>query len=115
MFFKNPIAVEKITVQKMILLYCKLEHKHKHLCNSCQILTDYALSRLDHCHFGLEKPVCLNCMVHCYKPIQREAIRKIMRFSGRRMIWYYPGLSIVHLYRTFRSHNRVIGHAKGQN
>lgn len=35
------------------------------------------------------KTFCSNCRVHCYRSEMREEIRKVMRFSGPRMIFYH--------------------------
>ena len=37
-------------------------------------LLDYAAIRLERCRFGMEKPVCAKCPVHCYQPARREQI-----------------------------------------
>ncbi len=90
---------EKLTVHKMIRLYCR---KNDHsddglLCQDCQRLLDYAILRIDNCPFGLEKPTCANCSIHCYQSEMRERIRQVMRFSGPRMLLYHPYLAIMHL------------------
>lgn len=89
---------EKITLSKMIRIYCRSVHKtKKDVCTECKKLELYAHQRLEHCHFGENKPVCKKCTIHCYKPEYRQKIRQIMRFSGPRMIIYYPLDSIKHL------------------
>ncbi|MBM2814868.1 MAG: Nitrous oxide-stimulated promoter [Ignavibacteria bacterium] len=80
----------------MIELYCKLNHKTKSLCYECSELWDYASARLEKCPFGYDKPVCNQCTVHCYKKDKREEIRRVMRFSGPKMIWRSPYLAIMH-------------------
>jgi hypothetical protein len=34
--------------------------------------------------------------VHCYKPVMRDKVRGVMRFSGLRMIYKHPVLSLLH-------------------
>lgn len=66
------------------------------LCDGCHKLLDYAIARRRGCPLD-PKPACKDCPIHCYKPVYREEIRKIMRFSGRRLImrgrldllWHY--------------------------
>lgn len=87
------IAIEKKTVRAMIRIYCRGQ-LHERMCAKCLTLEDYALKRLDRCPFGDGKPACKDCTTHCYKPSMREAIRKVMRYSGPRMIWYNPWLLI---------------------
>ncbi|MBI9045625.1 MAG: nitrous oxide-stimulated promoter family protein [Anaerolineaceae bacterium] len=93
----SHIEHESLTVQKMITLYCKKNHKSKSLCESCSSLNDYASKRLKHCRYGENKTFCTNCSTHCYAPGQREKIRAVMRFSGPRMIFVDPVLAIKHL------------------
>ncbi len=92
------IAREKKTVQKMIHLYCRKNHKPEGtLCPACQDLLDYAIFRMDHCPYEEEKPTCANCPIHCYRPDMREKIRQVMRYAGPRMLLYHPLLTIQHL------------------
>lgn len=85
------ISKEKKTVAYMIALYCRKKHGHKtDLCPECLAMKEYAHLRLDRCQFGNDKPACKRCTVHCYKKDMRAQIRKVMRYTGPRMIIYYP-------------------------
>ena len=88
----SHILREKVTIEKMILYYCERKHKTSGigLCEECADLLAYAHGRLDNCRFGDEKPTCRKCPVHCYKPSMREKIRKVMRFSGPRLMIRSP-------------------------
>ncbi|NDV46922.1 nitrous oxide-stimulated promoter family protein [Paludibacter sp. 221] len=86
----NEISYEKRTVERMIRLYCRKTHKSPVLCEECSTLLQYADDKLHKCPFGNEKPYCSRCHVHCYQPEMQERIRKVMRFSGPRMILYFP-------------------------
>ena len=99
--FGNRIEDEKRTVGVMIEMYCEAHHESgsSTLCKDCTSLLDYALTRIDICTFGIDKPSCEKCPVHCYKKEQREDIKKIMRYSGPRMLFSYPILTIKHLIR----------------
>lgn len=97
---------EKKMVSEMILLYCKKQHKSLRkasglgkieLCPECAELENYAGMRSDQCPFMETKTFCSNCKVHCYKPEMRERIRKIMRFSGPRMLFVHPVAAIRHV------------------
>lgn len=79
-------------------------NKHKnnhenaaHLCIECQKLQEYAHAKIECCPFIENKTFCSNCKVHCFAPDMREKIRKVMRFSGPRMIIYCPHLTIWHV------------------
>ena len=93
---------EQYVVEEIIRLYCRKNHKEYDkttgkMCPSCQELSDYARLRSQKCPFMEEKTFCANCKVHCYKPEMREKIRKVMRFSGPRMLLYHPALAVWHL------------------
>jgi len=91
------LTQERATVRAMIQIYCKGTHQSKELCDECSNLWEYAELRLDKCPFGVEKPTCENCTVHCYKPEMRQQIREVMRYAGPRMIWHHPVMAIRHL------------------
>jgi len=84
-------------LQKMMELYCRKKHGGKTLCKDCTELFEYATIRSEKCTFKGTKTYCKNCMVQCYRPEMREKIRKVMRFSGPRMIFYAPVLVLKHL------------------
>lgn len=97
---------EKEIIKLMISIYCK-SNKHCHgnnhaqdkikLCPECRKLLDYAIIRTDLCPFMETKTFCSNCKVHCYQPQKREEIKKVMRYSGPRLLLHHPILAIYHL------------------
>lgn len=96
---------EMRTVYEMIHLYCRKKHKEKELCPECLELYEYAKMRIEKCPFMETKTFCSQCKVHCYKnkvhcykKDKREEIRKVMRFSGPRMLFYHPVMAIRHFY-----------------
>ncbi len=93
------------TVYAMISIFCKKHHGSQIICDDCQEVLDYSVERLKKCSFGEDKPTCVNCLVHCYKPGMRERIRKVMRFSGPRMIYRHPVLALRHLFDGKRKGN----------
>ena len=94
----SRIAQEQRTVAQMIRLYCREKEKNQTLCPSCEELLHYAHARLDRCPFGEKKSSCKQCTVHCYKPVLRKQMQKVMRFSGPRMLIYAPWAAIRHLF-----------------
>ena len=42
------------------------------------------------------KPKCSQCTMHCYKPVMREKIKAVMRYSGPRMLYRHPILTGKH-------------------
>ncbi|AWB47081.1 nitrous oxide-stimulated promoter family protein [Paenibacillus sp. CAA11] len=98
----------------MIVIYCKAHHgndrqeearaittigtRQAALCPDCMKLLDYANQRLTLCRFGEKKTTCVNCSIHCYQPLMKEQIRKVMRYAGPRMLSRHPVLAIRHLW-----------------
>ncbi len=94
---KDRINREKKTMQKMIEIFCRHRHgRAKDLCAECTQLRDYAMQSIDRCPFIDDKPVCAKCPVHCYKTDMRDRIRRVMRYSGPRMMIYHPVLAVMH-------------------
>jgi hypothetical protein len=91
------ISREKRTIRAMLCIYCRARHGSTSLCSGCQELLDYAHCRLDRCPFGNDKPTCVNCPIHCYKPTMRASIKDVMRFAGPRLIFRHPILALMHL------------------
>lgn len=88
---------ERKTVLAMVEMYCRHHHGKENLCDECGALAAYADRRLDLCPYGVGKPSCANCPIHCYRPDPRERMREVMRFAGPRMIFRHPYLAIMHL------------------
>lgn len=95
---KTRIENEKTALTKMIYIYCK-GHKHGPLlCEDCEKLLDYSLLRLDKCVHGEDKPFCSKCAVNCYKSDMRSEIKKVMRYSGARLLLYHPVIALRHIF-----------------
>ncbi|MBE9564871.1 MAG: nitrous oxide-stimulated promoter family protein [Proteobacteria bacterium] len=94
----TKIDREKKTINAMVRIYCHDHHKTSDdLCVDCLVLQDYAHHRLDACPFNDAKPACNKCTVHCYSSKMSERVIEIMRYSGPRMIFRHPLLSLIHL------------------
>ncbi|MEF2968288.1 nitrous oxide-stimulated promoter family protein [Paenibacillus sp. M1] len=115
------ITREKITIRHMIGIYCRGAHKKSRsldslggrwrrtsfkyaddrmgsgLCEECKELERYAMKRLSFCRFGEDKSTCVSCPVHCYAPVQRDMIKRVMRYAGPRMLLSHPVLTIRHM------------------
>ena len=94
------IEREQRTVSLMIGLYCRKHHGSRkgELCAECATLREYGAERLRRCPHGEKKPTCRKCPIHCYRPDMKERIRKVMRYSGPRMILHYPVAALRHLF-----------------
>lgn len=94
---------EKKTITAMMQIYCAAHHAgDSGLCEVCEQLLSYAHQRLDACPFQEEKPACNHCTVHCYAREKREQVKRVMRYSGPRMLWRHPLLSLMHIIDKFR-------------
>ena len=108
-FAAKRLAREWQTIAAMVGCYCHDHHATRAaLCPECQGLLDYAAVRLERCRFGLEKPVCAKCPVHCYQRARREHVRAVMRYAGPRMLWRHPILSLRHWLDGFRRAPAVV-------
>lgn len=67
------------------------------LCPECATFFSYAAMKRQKCPLEAQKPSCKHCRIHCYAPQQRTMVRKIMAWSGKRMLlrgrldylWHY--------------------------
>jgi hypothetical protein len=107
---------ERRLIPVMIKKYCrgthKLERKRQklkrgELCESCKALTTYALFRLEKCPFKVNKQFCSFCKIHCYKPEYREEIKKVMKYSGPRMLFTHPIFAISHVVQMIKFKKKV--------
>jgi hypothetical protein len=57
----------------------------------------YHENRVENCPYGDGKPVCKDCQTHCYSTDMRDMVKKVMRYSGPRMILHSPSLTIAHM------------------
>lgn len=94
----SRIEQEKKTVELMLRLYCRKKERNIPLCPDCAALLKYAHERLEHCPFGEHKTSCQHCRVHCYRPDMAERMRRVMRYSGPRMLFYHPWAALRHLF-----------------
>ena len=104
MEFENArLERERKTVAAMIALYCQRHHApDSDFCDTCRDLEAYTRLRLEKCPYGETKPTCVNCPIHCYQPHRREEIRRVMAFSGPRMLLKHPILAVRHMMDGYR-------------
>jgi MinD superfamily P-loop ATPase len=89
---------ELLTITRMVEIYCSAHHGDSDCmpCEECSEFLDYAAVRLKKCPYGVDKPTCAKCPIHCYKPARKAQAGKIMRYSGPRMLLHHPLLVIAH-------------------
>jgi len=115
---------EKKTLLLMIELFCKKHHSSKShiqsseplvqrskfnvidtdspvqspkLCIECQELFEYAIDKTSNCPLKENKSLCSKCHIHCFDKNHREKIKKVMRYSGPRILFSNPILSFTHI------------------
>jgi hypothetical protein len=105
MSIEHPrITREKKTIGHMVHIYCKAKHHtHGELCPECTQFFEYAQMRLDKCPFQENKTTCGKCRIHCYKPDMKDRAKKVMRYSGPRMMLHHPILAMHHAVDGFKS------------
>lgn len=93
----NRLKKEKKVFEKMVLIYCKKKHQDNYPCIDCREIIKYGHDKINKCIHGEEKPFCSKCNVHCYEKNMQKKVKDIMRFSGPRIIFYHPIVSLKHL------------------
>ena len=93
------------TLVKFVEVYCRNLHEHApkadarlkvpdldalsdramDLCPACSKLLAHAFVKRVRCPLD-PKPTCKHCPSHCYQPRYREAMRSVMKYSGRRLV-----------------------------
>jgi predicted amidophosphoribosyltransferase len=112
---KDRLDRERHTIRAMMEIYCRAHHQPEdELCPECRELLAYAMQRIDKCTFRTDKPTCAKCPIHCYKPIMREKVRRVMRYAGPRMMLFHPFLSILHSIDGMTTARRQKARVKGK-
>ena len=89
------IARERVTFEKMLVLYCTTHHVEA-LCTECRDLLSSLERILKNCPYGDNKPLCSKCSSGCLTTEDREKVTKVMRYSGPRMAYRHPALTLLH-------------------
>lgn len=95
---------EKKMIHLMISIYCRCNHKNsynrktKAICEECSALYNYAVLRIDRCRYTETKTFCSACPTPCYNRDMKEKVKKMMAFSGKRMLIYNPLMALKHVY-----------------
>lgn len=112
---KMTVEDEIRLVDSMIDLYAVAHHSYSSQVDAENIdaavpdteaLKAYTHKRIEQCRYRSEKQkktFCNVCPIHCYKPEMRRQIRAVMRYSGPRMLFRHPILSLQYLIGTIRS------------
>ncbi|MGN0099188.1 MAG: nitrous oxide-stimulated promoter family protein [Candidatus Methanomethylophilaceae archaeon] len=89
---------ERKVLETMVSMYCKWNHDTVVICPECRKLTEYAFARLDECPYRKESPsACKGCPTPCYEDDMKDRIRQVMRYSGPRMMFRHPIMTMEHM------------------
>lgn len=103
----KSISGERKTVSIMINRYCRDHHSTETLCQECREIEVYAFKRLEECTLSSNKPPCSKCSIHCYSEPFKTNIKKIMRYSGPRLLLTNPILSFIHLRQLLKFRGKI--------
>lgn len=87
---------EKELIEVMIKIYEDGNHV------DLSELKNYSFRRIENCPRKKEKTFCSSCPIHCYQKIYRHKIREVMKYSGKRILFKHPLLTIKHLINTLK-------------
>ncbi len=93
---------ERAIIAEMIDIYCRGQH-HPPDCSDCRELTSYAIHRVELCPHMADKSFCSACATPCYDEAHRNAIRQVMRYSGRRYFLRRPLRTLAHGWVTLKN------------
>ena len=67
------------------------------LCSDCNELFEYSVNKITNCPLKENKALCSKCHIHCFDENHRKKIKKVMRYSGPRILFSNPILSFKHI------------------
>ena len=95
---KNSKTYSVKIMRAMITIYCVNNHNSNgELCDSCSELFNYTTRRFALCPQKRNSP-CSLCDINCYSSEKRAELREVMKFSGPRMFFRHPIMTLVHAY-----------------
>ncbi len=96
---KSESEIEKKTIEKVIEIYCNHKHDIPHgLCDDCSELLGDAIHLINKCQHK-PKPACGACKTNCFSSDQRKKMKGIMKYSGPKMLFRHPVLTINHFWK----------------
>lgn len=95
------ISRERNTFKKMVAIYCENQHGEAQ-CKQCTALLNTMEQALVDCLYGEGKPLCSKCSTNCLPEEIRRAIGDVMRYSGPRMLFRHPTLTLLHVLDTMK-------------
>ena len=95
---KNNIPNEKKHIKKSFLIYCHKNHgtENDTLCPKCTALLASVMVKMNRCQYGVTKPICDRCEKSCLGAVQTKEFLKIMKSSGKFMLFRHPIMAIKH-------------------
>jgi hypothetical protein len=95
---KKKLCSDLKVIDAFVGIYCRGKHGSRkgELCEACRELVQHAHVKRQRCPLD-PKPACKHCPIHCYGKAQRQTMREVMGYSGRRLLlsgrldllWHY--------------------------
>lgn len=96
---KNNTPKEKETIRKMFGIYCQSKHDTapgKKLCPKCTALLATIMLKMSRCPYGITKPICEKCQIHCFGKQQTKEFLEIMKGAQTKMFFRHPIMTLRH-------------------
>lgn len=104
----DPVVIQKDTdkLVRFLSMYCRAHHGHRRrepfrfdyskvqakvltgqdLCGECSRLLRHAIVKRALCPLD-PKPRCRDCSEHCYLPLYRDQMARVMKYAGPRSLF----------------------------
>lgn len=95
---KITIDYKKQLLDIMFDIYIKDHESEK---DSMESLRLYSHNRLENCQNKDKRNFCSSCSIRCFSKNRREDIKRVMKYSGPRLIFYRPLALLRHTFNHF--------------
>lgn len=95
---KNSLPKERENIKKSFAVYCNANHgtADGKMCAKCSALLMAILPKMNHCPYGVTKPVCDRCDQQCFGTERNRAFMEIMDGSRKKMLVRHPLMTVRH-------------------
>lgn len=109
---KAEKKLEKSTIEKIAGIYCSNKHGVTGvLCYDCSKLLADTIHLVNKCPYS-PKPACGACKTNCFSVEHKRKMNQVMKYSGARMLFRHPILTINHLWKLGLPKNLLLRSAK---
>ena len=95
---KNNIPKEKARMRQTFGVYCNKHHgtTGESLCPKCTALLSSVMVKMNHCPYGVTKPVCDKCEIMCFGTKNKEFMEVMMSATSSSMFLKHPITALKH-------------------